>query len=132
MQFPLKTVLSYPCDGSTGVRPAFMGEIPDPFVSIVPNAAGNVGAPIYISAPDATTLSMDSAVLTTADGQPVTTFVYAKKDDPNGYLSTNEAFVVPRQPLLPKTTYKLTYTASTSFGVVTKSLQFTTGEAGPY
>lgn len=98
-------LLTYPCDGTTGVQPYMQGENPDPFAGLGFAPDSNVGQPIYVRAPAGKTIQLLSATITSSTGQSIPVFLYHVSQDPHMMLTVNQAFVIPRQGLAEEKTY---------------------------
>lgn len=98
-------VVTYPCDGTTGVQPYMLGETPDPFAGLGFAADENTGQPIYVRAPAGKAIQLLSATITSNAGQSIPVSLYHASQDPHKALTANQAFVIPRQGLAQETTY---------------------------
>ncbi len=106
-------VLTYPCQGSTGVDYALLGESPSP----VPTrnlATSPVGTPIVLHSNDRNSLLVTGASITnaiTGVSVPILQVNTVSGSGPfgvadtSGLLSTGAAIVIPSLPLLPNTSY---------------------------
>jgi uncharacterized protein YkwD len=118
-------LVTYPCEGTTGIQPAMPGEIPDPFTSLGFSAGPNVGHPLEVRGTTGTTVKLTSASLVSgAKTVPVT--LYHVSDDKNGLLDPNQAFVIPREPLAVSTTYQATVTGTMDGVAFSRSFSFST------
>ena len=126
------SILTYPCDGTTGVDYQLDGEIPNP----VPGrnlAAFPLGHPVLIRVRDSNTLSITDATmrnLSTNELVPVRSAATTKADDTGGIFKYNEAYVIPDGPLSQNTTYKVTITGTNSNVPFTKTFECSTGSGG--
>lgn len=98
-------LVTYPCEGTTGVQPYMMGEAPDPFAGLGFAADENVGQPIYVRAPAGKVIQLLSATITSSTGESIPVFLYHASQDPEKVLTANQAFVIPRQGLAQEKTY---------------------------
>ncbi|WP_090140038.1 VCBS domain-containing protein [Limnohabitans sp. DM1] len=127
-------ITSFPCEGVTGLHPAFFGENPDPF----PNVNRDVnpyGQPIYVTSGPNTTIALTSGTVTLRGGAAVPTTTLTSSNDPQSRLQSNQVFLVPTARLANNSTYDVSL-AGTSTGLIstsnpngtfTKSFTFTTG-----
>lgn len=119
-------VLTYPCDGSTGVQPYMFGENPDPFAGLGFPADDNVGQPIYVRAPAGQAVQLLSATLTSSAGHSVPVFLYHASQDPQKALASHQAFVVPREALAQETTYTVQVQGTANGIGFARTFSFTT------
>lgn len=128
------TIASFPCDGVTGLHPAFFGENPDPFPSVDRNA-NPYGHPIYVTSGPNTTITLSSGTVTLRGAAAVPTTTLTSSNDPQLRLQANQVFLVPTTRLADNATYDVSM-SGTSTGLVsssnptgawTKSFSFTTG-----
>ncbi|MDT8992864.1 hypothetical protein RQP54_18465 [Curvibacter sp. APW13] len=126
------SVLTYPCQGSTGLNYQLTAETPNP----VPgrNLATNpLGHPVLIKVRDGNALSITSATMVSVPGNASVTLRSAsqtRSDDTSGIFSSSEAYVIPDAPLSPSTTYQVTITGTNASVPFTKTFTFTTGTGG--
>lgn len=115
---PQKSVLTYPCEGSTGVATKVTGEYPNP----VPGrdlAANPLGHAILVMLPKGQELNINSSTMTkVADGSsvPMRSPITAK-NDPNKLFQTFGSYmgyVAPDVALQPATAYHVTVTGTSS------------------
>lgn len=99
------TLLTYPCDGSTGLQPYMYGESPDPFAGLGLAQDTHVGHPIHVRAPGGQALQLTSARVVSAAGAELPVALYHASQDPNGRLGVHQAFVVPRVKLAEGASY---------------------------
>lgn len=99
------TLVSYPCDGSTGLQPYMYGENPDPFSSMGFKADAGVGHPLYFRAPAGKAIRITAATLTSQDGKSIPVTPYHAENDPTKQLGNHQAFVIPREALAENTSY---------------------------
>ena len=128
----------YPVDGQRNVPLSWDGiETPNP-LRIHGNSgigksrgARNVGYVITLFhfSPDRTPIQVTGAAFTTAGGQPVPFFLNSPASDSE---LKNGAFLIPKKPLKPTTTYAVFISAVTASGEdISRSWRFTTGKAAP-
>lgn len=126
------TVLTYPCQGTTGVNYQLRNESPNP----VPNRDlwnNPLGHPILMRVKDGQVLSVTSATMThVATNTSVTlrSVAQTKADDTNGLFRSNEAYVIPDGPLTANATYSVTISGTNAQVPFTKTFTFTTGSGG--
>lgn len=118
-------VVTYPCEGSTGVQPAMIGESPDPFTGLGFAAGPTVGHPILVRAPTGKVIKLTSASLT-AGAKIVPSVLYHVSDDKNNLLKPHQAFVIPREGLAVSTTYQVNVTGTVDGAAFSRSFSFTT------
>jgi hypothetical protein len=121
---PANTVLTFPCQGISGITPAFGGETPEPFPS---RGSKEYGQPIYVMGADGTTVTLNAAssTITPAGGVPVATTLFNSAVDPlpstdGRNVKSNQVFLVPTQRLLDNTTYTVVLNG-TNTGLVTSA-----------
>lgn len=125
-------VLTYPCQGTSGVNYRLAGETPNP----VPGrdlATNPLGHPIYIRARSGNALSITSVTMTAVVAGTSVTLRSAsqtKSDDTGGLYSSHEAYVIPDAPLATNTTYRVVISGTNAQVPFTKDFQFTTGSGG--
>lgn len=122
------TVLTYPCDGTTGTFTMVSNESPNP----VPGrnlATSPIGQAIYLAGDAGKVLRITSALLqekstgnTLALLAPIT-----GSTDANKVLKSNEAIVIPDAPLKVSTQYLVTIVGENDGTSFTKNFSFTTG-----
>lgn len=100
-------VITYPCEGSSGVQPYVYGESPDPFAGLGIALDRQVGQPIYVRAPAGQSLRLTSATVIDANGTSVPVALYHAEQDPQHQLTASQAFVVPRAPLAEASRYSV-------------------------
>ena len=128
-------VVSFPCQGTTGLNPYFAEyEVPNPF----PNVTMSVtpyGSPIYFMSGKGSTITIASARVSRVGGADVPVTTLTKANDPQGRLTANQVFVVPTQPLADNATYEVAVsgtssgkvTAANPSGAFSAAFTFTTG-----
>jgi uncharacterized protein YkwD len=125
-------VLTYPCQGTSGVNYRLTGETPNP----VPGrdlATNPLGHPVYIRARSGNSLSITNVTMTVvSSGASVTlrSVTQTKADDTGSLYSGHEAYVIPDAPLTPSTTYRVVINGTNAQVPFTKDFQFTTGTGG--
>lgn len=127
------TVLTYPCDGSTGINHSLRGENPNP----VPgrNLGTNpLGTSIGISVEFGKTLVITSgSMIKVSTGATVVLRPpVMAANDPNAiggvsYFKTNEGFISADSPLDASTQYQVTITGTSSGTPFSRTFVFTTG-----
>jgi len=120
------SLVTYPCDGSTGVQPYMGTESPEPFTNLGFTSGSSVGQPLYFKAPKGSTIVLTAASLTAASGTAITTTLYHYTDDPQGELAANQAFVIPRSALSLGTTYTASVTGTVDGTAFTRTFSFST------
>jgi hypothetical protein len=122
------TVLSYPCDGTTGTFTTISNESPTP-VAGRNLATSPIGQAIYLAGDAGKSLSISSAVVQEkVTGNTLTLLPpITGANDPNKVLQANEAVVLPEAPLKVNTQYTVTIVGVSAGGSFTKTFSFTTG-----
>ena len=123
-------VLTYPCNGTTGVNYQLNGEDPSPIPSR--NLGANpVGHPILVTVRYGNVITITSAnLIKVKDGSSVILLPpFTKVTDQNNsaYLHPNEAFILPDQPLEQMTEYQATITGTNNGKAFSRTFTFTTG-----
>ena len=126
-------VLTYPCNGTTGVNYQLNGENPSPIPSR--NLGANpVGHPILVTVRYGNVITIASAnLIKVKDGSSVTLLPpFTKVTDFNHsqYFYPNEAFILPDQPLEQMTEYQATITGTNNGVAFSRTFTFTTGTGG--
>ena len=137
-QLASNDVVTYPCNGTTGVNYQLRGETPNP----VPgrNLSTNpIGTPILVKVRDGNVLTITNAAMvnvSTGAGVVLRAPVGAS-NDPNrvngvAYFKASEAYVAPDAPLTAGTTYQVTVTGTNNGVAIGKdgkglTFSFTTG-----
>ena len=120
-------VRSFPCNGTTGVSPMFGPETPSPYPSRDFNVSP-MGTPIYFTAASGGTIEIKTAeMVQVSAGSPVATKILNASDDVNKLLAINEAFVIPDQPLLANTQYRVTVSGTSDGKPLNEVVVFSTG-----
>lgn len=125
-------ILTYPCEGSTGLNYRLTSETPNP----VPGrdlSANPLGHPVVIRVREGNALSISDATMRNLTTNTLVTLRSAattKADDTSGRFLSNEAYVVPDGPLTQNTSYRVTITGTNSSVPFTKTFVFATGTGG--
>lgn len=118
-------VVTYPCEGSSGIQPAMAGERPDPFAHLGFTANAEVGHPIMVRGATGTTVKLISAsVATGSTSLPV--LMYHATDDAHGLLQPYQAFVIPRVALQAGATYQANVVGTVDGVNFSRSFSFST------
>lgn len=128
------SVLTYPCDGSTGMIPSLTAESPNP----VPGrnlGASPLGISVGVKVDVGNTLVINSAsMIKVSTGTPVTLRApVTAANDPNAiagvsYFKNNEGFVSADAPLETNTQYQATIVGTNSGTPFSRTFTFTTGQ----
>jgi len=121
-------VMTYPCEGATGVDPTLYGETPSP----VPDRnlrTQPLGSSVMIMARPGRDLVITSATMTRlSDGSAVVMRTPTTQgNDPNRLLGGNEAFVSADAAMQANTSYQAVITGSNNGKPFTRTFTFTTG-----
>ncbi len=122
-------VMTYPCQGSTGVVPALRGESPNP----VPGrdlGANPLGSTITLLARQGQQLVITSASLTRVDDNTTVSLrmPVTSANDPNaGFLRSHHAYVSADAPMASNTTYRAVMSGTNNGVAFSKDFTFTTG-----
>lgn len=126
-QYPSASVLTYPCDGTTGVKTTFTGETPDPFAGVAMGSYTTLGHPIYVFSPSEALMSVTSAEIMSAAGSAIPNFIYTSVTDPQKKVKPSQVFIVPLVALQVSTKYTVQIRGSAGSVPFAKAFQFTTG-----
>lgn len=119
-------VVTYPCQGTSGVHPYMFPESPEPFAGLGFTSGDTVGHPIFVRAPQGKVLTIATATVTSSGGKVVPVLVYTAAIDPNKLVQNNEAFVVPREPLALGGSYTVQVQGDISGVAFTRTFTFST------
>jgi uncharacterized protein YkwD len=119
---PVGTVLTYPCQGSTGIAKDFYED-----VNWAGTGTGVGGHPVHITAPNGEVLVITSASITPVGGGVVPVQVITSANDPQKFLMKNQAFVIPPSSLQSNTTYRVQISGTVAGVPFTKDFTETTG-----
>lgn len=137
-------LVTFPCQGSSGLNPYFVGEFPDPYPSVNRDLAP-MGHPIYLMDLNQGNLSLTSHSLRlgSSAGQSVPTRLLTHDNDqPDGVsgatpiVAAHQLAIVPEQGLQQNATYWVTLsgtstslvTASNPSGAFTRTFSFSTAD----
>ena len=121
-------VLTYPCEGTTGVDRQLTNESPEP----VPGRdlrASPLGTSVYIATRTGNALDLAAATMTnTRTGAPVTLRpAVTATNDPEQAYGRHEAYVAADAPLNANTPYQVTVSGTNNGVAFTRTFTFTTG-----
>ncbi|KWT93046.1 MULTISPECIES: CAP domain-containing protein [unclassified Variovorax] len=121
-------VLTYPCEGTTGVFYEITNETPNP----VPGRdlrASPLGPGVVVAVRSGQTLAISSATMTTLSGRtPVALRPPLTKDsDPNAVLAAHQAVLIPDASLMPNTSYTVNVAGTNDGTPFQKTFNFATG-----
>lgn len=127
-------VVSYPCDGTTGVNYQLQGENPNP----VPGrdlVASPLGHPVMLMVRYGQPLVISSATMTKVSNSsniPLRAPISATNDPNNVFQSVggHVGYVIPDGPLEPSTSYYVTINGTNAGTPFTRQFTFTTGTGG--
>lgn len=117
------SIVTFPCQGTTGVAPSNGGEVPTP-----PNVSGNFGVPVAVNSTDSTAkVLMQNGTMTDTNGNVISLQVLDSTTDPNKILLPFEGRAYPVTPLQPNTTYTVAVTFTVNGKPDSRNFTFTTG-----
>ncbi len=121
-------VLTYPCEGTTGVFYEITNETPNP----VPGRdlrASPLGPGVVVAVRSGQTLSVSSATMTTLSGRTPVALrpPLTKGSDPNAVLAAHQAVLIPDASLMPNTSYTVNVAGTNDGAPFEKAFNFTTG-----
>lgn len=126
-------VLTYPCNGVTGVNYLMRNESPNPVPGRDLNA-NPIGSPVLIKVRDGNALVIASATMVNVatGGSVLLRAPVSAATDPNrangvSYFKASEAYVAPDAALAPGTTYQVTINGTNNGAVFSRTFSFTTG-----
>lgn len=115
-------VLTFPCQGSTGLPYKGAGEIPVP-----PGTSGPWGTPVTVTGNPTDTVTLTSGTMIAAGSSTVITLtVLTSENDPAKLVKKNLAVAYPLAPLAPNTTYSVNLNGTVNGVPFTRSFTFTT------
>lgn len=119
-------LLTYPCEGTTVARAAFLParETPNPMPGV---GDGTVGTPLYLRAPAGKVLVLRNHRLSGPDGVAVATTVLDAANDPAQRLGAAQVFVLPRQALVKGAGYHATFDGTIDGNAFSRSFSFQPG-----
>lgn len=133
---PANAVLTYPCEGSTGINFRLSNESPNPVIGR-DLAVNPLGSSVYVALRPGNRLVVSSAVFTVAStGQVVATRApVGAANDPyrgcsEGCFGVHEAYIAADAPMLPNTAYRVNLTGSNNGTPFSRVFSFTTGMGG--
>lgn len=123
-----RAVVTYPCQGSTGIVWKISNETPGPIpgrdLSVDPIGPGIV---VKVAADRVLAISAAS-VVNTSTGAATPTYILNTANDPSGgVVAPNLAVVIPLAPLVASTTYQVNVSGSHGGVPFSRSFTFTTG-----
>ena len=121
-------VLSYPCEGTSGVFFEITNETPNP----VPGRdlrASPLGPGLLVAVRSGQKLEISSAAIRTLSGNVQVQLrpTMTKDNDPNDVIADHQALIVPDASLMPNTVYAVRISGSNDGVPFTKSFNFATG-----
>jgi uncharacterized protein YkwD len=121
-------VVTYPCQGSTGIVWQISNETPGPIpgrnLSVDPIGPGIV---VKVAAGRVLAISAASVVNTNTGGATATYILNAANDPSGGVVGTNQAVVIPLAPLAANTAYQVNVSGAHDGVPFSRSFTFTTG-----
>lgn len=134
-QIAVDSIATYPCDGSSGLFPAFRSENPDPFPAVDLDATP-YGQPVYLMGAVGTTVVLNSgSIRHRVSGWLVPTVIFSAQNDPQHRLKEQQVFLVPTEALSDNAVYDVELvgtntgmvTAANPTGSFARRFSFTTG-----
>jgi uncharacterized protein YkwD len=121
-------VLTYPCEGTSGIFFEVTNETPNP----VPGRdlrASPIGPGLLVAVRSGQTLAISSATIQTVSGNvPVVLRpTMTPANDPNAVLAANQALIIPDASLMPNTAYAVRVAGTNNGASFVKSFVFSTG-----
>jgi hypothetical protein len=124
-----RTVVTYPCQGSTDIPSSFIpaNESPNPFPSMT-STSPPVGPPIYIKVDHEQVLVVTTHSVVRQDGTVVPSALINNSNDPAvpKKITYNEAFVIPSSALSPGTTYNVSIEGTVNGAAFKRSFAMST------
>jgi uncharacterized protein YkwD len=121
-------VVTYPCQGSTGIVWKISNETPGPIpgrdLSVDPIGPGIV---VKVAADRVLVISAASVVNTNTGGATSTYILNAANDPSGGVVGPNQAVVIPLAPLAASTIYQVNVSGTQGGVPFSRSFTFTTG-----
>ena len=120
-------VVTYPCEGSTNIPPAFVPayESPNPFPTMT-STSQSVGPPIYLKVDAGQRLTLTASSVSVGAVQ-IATQVLTAANDPHKEISSNEVFVVPLTALAANTNYQVILNGAVNGTPFSRSFTMRTG-----
>jgi uncharacterized protein YkwD len=127
-------IITYPCDGSTGVNRQLRGESPSPVPGRVLGIRP-IGTPVLIRVRSGNTLVVTSASMVKISGGQVIALrpAIGSSNDPNGingvspYLDISTAYIAPDAALEPNAQYQMGVNGTNNGVPFSRNFTFTTG-----
>lgn len=126
-----RAVVTYPCQGSSGIVWKISNETPGPIpgrdLAVDPIGPGMV---VKVAANRVLAISAAS-IVNTGTGAATSTYLLTSANDPSGgVVAANQAVVIPLAPLAANTVYQVHVSGSHSGVPFSRSFTFTTGSIG--
>lgn len=119
-------VLTFPCEGSTGVPYQGSAESPTP-----PSTSGAWGTPVTVVGNPSDTVVLSAATVTAVTaGTVLPVKILTADTDPNRLVQRWQAVAYPLSPLTANTAYAVTLTGTVNGVAFSRSFTFTTGMNG--
>jgi hypothetical protein len=115
-------LLTFPCEGTTGLPYKARGETPTP-----PNTSGAWGTPVAVVGNPQDTIVLQSATMTDTTGTVITLQLLDSSKDPNKLLPAYEGVAYPATPLSPSASYTVSLTGTINGTPFSRTFRFTTG-----
>ena len=118
------SVLTYPCDGATDIKPTFSNESPN-WASTTGIGAG--GTPIVLTAPNQEALVITSASYTPLAGGVVPVQILTSANDPHKLLRPSQVLIIPPSSLVSNSSYRVQISGTVAGVAFSKDFTFKTG-----
>ncbi|MEW4339624.1 CAP domain-containing protein [Chromobacterium vaccinii] len=123
-----KTVLTYPCNGSTQVATGYTNED----ISYTGSGSGSSGQPVLIQVNPANTLKITSYAIYDGVGNQINTILLTTDNDPQHMVGKHQALIIPPAYLQHNANYTVNVSGTNNGVAFTNvSFQFKTGNVGP-
>jgi hypothetical protein len=119
----LSNVLTFPCQGVTGVP--YKGQAESP---TAPNVSSSGwGTPVLLMGNMTDTIVLQSGTMTDTSGNVINLQLLDSANDPNSEIKPYYGVAYPASPLAPNTTYTVSITGTVNGTALSRNFSFTTG-----
>lgn len=116
-------VLTWPCEGVTGMSYKVVSELPKP-----PGVGTAFGTPVTALGNPGDVVTITSANMVSSTGTVINLLVLNAANDPAKIVQQYQAVAYPANPLEPNTSYSVTLNGTINGKAFTRSFRFTTGD----